>query len=58
MRENMKKYITVLDYETSRVYQYKVSVKTHSEKFITLTKGHRLGNIEWMEHNIGIVVTK
>ncbi len=53
-----KKWITVLDYETSRVYQYKVSVKTHSEKFITLTKGHRLGNVEWMEHNIGIVVTK
>jgi hypothetical protein len=51
-----KKYITVLDYETSRVFQYKVPIKIHSQDFITM-KGHRLANVEWMEHNIGNFVT-
>ena len=51
-----KKWITVLDYETSRVYQYQVSINKHAEEFITF-KGHRISNIEWMEHDNKILIT-
>ena len=51
-----KKYITVLDYETSRVFQYKVPIKIHSRDFITM-KGHRLANVEWMEHQTPKLIT-
>ena len=51
-----KKWITVLDYETSRVYQYQVSINKHAEDFIVF-KGHRLSNIEWMEHQNGKPIT-
>ena len=51
------KYITVLDFEIGRVFQYKVSTQFHEfthewfEEFLT-EKGHKLNNIEWMEHDI------
>ena len=51
-----KKWITVLDYETSRVYQYQVSINKHAEQFIVF-KGHRLSNIEWMEHQTATPIT-
>jgi hypothetical protein len=51
-----KKWITVLDYETSRVYQYRVTINKHAEEFI-IFKGHRLSNIEWMEHNDSRLIT-
>jgi len=51
-----RKTITVLDYTTSRVYQYRVKINIHSEKFITF-KGHSLSNVEWMEHQISSVIT-
>ena len=50
-----KKWITVLDYETSRVYQYQVSINKHAEQFITF-KGHKLSNVEWMEHQTPSVI--
>ena len=51
-----KKYITVLDFEIKRVFQYKLE-KPHlnedgvvdHEEFIG-NKGHRLSNCEWMVH--------
>ena len=52
-----KKWITVLDYETGRVYQYQVSINKHAEEYITF-KGHRLSNIEWMEHDDSRLITK
>ena len=52
-----KKCITVLDYETGRVYQYQVSINKHAEEYITF-KGHRLSNIEWMEHDDSRLITK
>ena len=52
-----KKCITVLDYETGRVYQYQVSINKHAEEYITF-KGHRLSNVEWMEHNDSRLITK
>jgi len=51
-----KKWITVLDYETSRVYQYQVSINKHAEQFIVF-KGHRLSNVEWMEHQTATPIT-
>ena len=51
-----KKCITVLDYETGRVYQYQVSISKHAEEYITF-KGHRLSNIEWMEHDDSRLIT-
>jgi hypothetical protein len=50
------KYITVLDFETGRVYQYssfdgkKMIIDFNPEKYLT-DKGHNLNNIEWMAHN-------
>jgi hypothetical protein len=52
-----KKTITVLDYSSARVFQYTVKINVHSEKFITF-KGHRLKDVEWMEHQIGTIITK
>ena len=53
------KYITVLDFEVARIFQYKISKldlevpHPHEvcEDFL-IEKGHNLGNIEWMEHDI------
>ena len=53
--EKKNKYITVLDFEVGRVFQYKVKDRFINngdyEEFIS-NKGHRLSNIEWMEHDI------
>ena len=58
------KYITVLDFEIGRVYQYKVKPlwenmrpRTDYEEYLT-NKGHNLGNCEWMVHDIAQVITK
>ena len=49
----MNKYITVLDFEVGRVFQYKVKDRFIGngdyEEFIS-SKGHRLNNCEWMIH--------
>ena len=58
------KYITVLDYEVGRVFQYENlehfkdgwngNNKDDSENiewYLTRIKGHRLNNIEWMVHD-------
>ena len=57
------KYITVLDFEVQRVFQYKLE-KPHlnkdgvvdHEEFIS-NKGHRLNNCEWMSHEESRVIT-
>ena len=43
------KYITVLDFETGRVSQYK-SEMCDFEEFI-MNKGHNLNNCQWMIHD-------
>tara|TARA_Y100000034_G_C6558427_1_gene241561 strand:- start:276 stop:464 length:189 start_codon:yes stop_codon:yes gene_type:complete len=56
------KYITVLDFELGKVFQYKVNkmpVETANqdyEDYIT-SKGHRLNNCEWMVHENAEVIT-
>ena len=68
-RKNIKmnkknKYITVLDFEMERVFQYKLKDKFiweangDYEKYLT-NKGHNLQNCEWMVHKIaGIIKSK
>ena len=61
------KYITILDFEIGRVFQYKLDFDELSnynnkiiyedyEEFIT-NKGHKLNNCEWMVHDIARVIT-
>ena len=62
------KYITVLDAEIGRVFQYKVESSDFGphlleyydsddyEKFIT-DKGHNLSNCQWMTHSHNCIIT-
>jgi len=60
-------YITVLDFEAGRVYQYefgnveihgtKKDISEYYEDFIS-NKGHSLNNCEWMIHENPQVITK
>ena len=57
-------YITVLDFETGRVYQYKISAWGNSkdwnpdsesiEEYLT-SKGHNLDNCDWMCHKTNTI---
>ena len=60
---NMKdnKYITVLDFEVGRVFQYEVKERFEPSdedyyEIIIIEKGHRLNNCEWMIHDIKEIV--
>ena len=55
------KYITVLDFEINRVFQYKVTERDefHAEDYyeiIITQNGHNLTNCEWMVHDIKEIV--
>ena len=59
------KYITVLDFEVGKVFQYKISdqrlttwnpEEESCEEYIT-NKGHRLNNCEWMVHDSNEIIT-
>ena len=55
-----KKYITILDFETAKIYQYEVEPnQQHEERenFI-IDMGFNLCNIEWMIHDEPGIVTK
>lgn len=46
-------YITVLDYEEGKVYQYEVDFNAiHQDKMLDfiIEKGHNPTNCEWMHH--------
>ena len=55
------KYITVLDFEVGRVFQYEIKnwdIDNEScEAFVT-KNGHRLSNCEWMVHKNGDIINK
>ena len=57
---NQAKYITVLDFEIGRVFQYKVEkwdIENEScEEFLTRV-GHNLSNCEWMVHDSNEIIT-
>ena len=53
------KYITVLDFEMGKVFQYEAPTNGQYEdfeEFIT-NKGHNLGNCEWMVHDNPEIIT-
>ena len=55
------KYITILDFEDGKVYQYDIEVLDKSdediyERFLT-NEGHNLNNCEWMVHNNSEIIT-
>ena len=65
------KYITVLDFETGRVFQYKIEVTREFDgefcEIYVINKGHNLSNCEWMvhddskiwaDHSVGQVIMK
>jgi len=53
------KYITVLDFEAGRVYQYKVwdFFRNNCEEYLT-EQGHNLSNCEWMIHSNNEIITE
>jgi hypothetical protein len=65
MKIKTAKYITVLDFEIGRVFQYKIGEKGWNpdqqeyhgscEEFIT-NIGHRLKDCEWMVHEVAGVI--
>ena len=55
------KYITVLDFETGRVFQYKVYNEFFEaddyEEYLT-EQGHNLANCEWMVHSNNKIIVE
>ena len=54
-------YITVLDFEAGRVFQYDMKASNYVrnkdvEEFLT-NKGHNLSNCDWMQHENPQVIT-
>ena len=53
-------YITVLDFEIGKVFQYKVKDRFIDngdyEEYLT-NKGHNLKNCEWMVHDSNEIIT-
>ena len=68
MKIETAKYITVLDFEVGRVFQYKIESSDFGphlleyydngdyEEYLT-NKGHKLNNCEWMVHEEPRVIT-
>ena len=65
MKNKYVKYITVLDFEVGRVFQYKISdqrltawnpEEESCEDYLT-NKGHNLTNCEWMVHETAQIIT-
>tara|TARA_R100000654_G_scaffold31022_1_gene55872 strand:+ start:342 stop:539 length:198 start_codon:yes stop_codon:yes gene_type:complete len=64
--KNSMKYITVLDFEDGKVYQYEISAwgngdwnpdSESCEEYLA-SIGHNLANIEWMVHSDNKIITK
>ena len=52
------KYITVLDFEIGKVFQYKVFVtKSYDYEHYLSDEGHNLTNCEWMIHKDNKIIT-
>ena len=59
MDNNNMKYITVLDFEAGRVFQYEVYLDQNEEHEEYLTdKCHNLANCEWMIHSNNQIITE
>ena len=53
------KYITVLDFEDGKVFQYEVPAFNDHEKYeeYLTNEGHNLTNCEWMVHDDNELIT-
>jgi hypothetical protein len=55
------KYITVLDFEVGKVFQYKIEVTREFDgefcEIYVINKGHNLSNCEWMIHDSNEIIT-
>ena len=52
-------YITVLDFEAGRVFQYEIYLDQNEEYEEYLTEqGHNLANCEWMIHGNNKIIVK
>ena len=45
-----KEYVTILDFEAGRVFQYEVHLQEEELIEFMEEKGHNLSNCEWMIH--------
>ena len=59
----MKKYITVLDFELGKVFQYRLNPtgpewESEGVEEYLANKGHNLQNCEWMVHNYNKIITE
>ena len=54
------KYITILDFEAGRAFQYKVEKLEQHEDFELFIdyKGNNLSNCEWMVHSDPQIITE
>ena len=57
--EKKNKYITVLDFEVGKVFQYESPENSQHEDFEEYLSGlgHNLNNCEWMSHKNPEIVT-
>ena len=59
MDNNNMKYITVLDFEIGRVFQYKTWDFSDTDyEYYLAGKGHNLSNCEWMVHSNNEIITE
>ncbi len=60
-KNKQMKYITVLDFEVGKVFQYKIEkideTACDHERFLN-NIGHNLSNCEWMVHSDNKIITK
>ena len=62
MKLNTMKYITILDFEVGKIFQYEVGKdwNPYSESIENFLSGvgHRLKDCEWMVHSDPRIITK
>ena len=51
-------YVTILDFGSGRVYQYKVRLQEEELIEFMEEKGHNLSNCEWMIHSNNKIITE
>jgi len=53
-----KEYVTILDFEAGRVFQYEVYLQEEELIEFMEEKGHNLSNCEWMIHQNPQIITE
>ena len=60
MQEMKSKYITVLDFEVGRIFQYKSENFENSDDYeqVITDSGHNLSNCQWMISDNGDIINQ